>query len=90
METVIGFIAGYIAGAQEGKDGVQRLRHSLQEIAGSAEVRRLAAEALTMAEALAKRAASGSGFGSLSGTVGTVTDLLARRAGAIGKGNRAA
>jgi hypothetical protein len=90
METIIGFIAGYIVGAREGKDGVQRLRDSVQQIAGSPEVRRLTAEAMTMAEALARRAASGDGFGSLSGTVGTVTDLLAHRAGAIGKGHRAA
>ena len=26
METIIGFVAGYIAGCQDGPDGVKRLR----------------------------------------------------------------
>ena len=90
METVLGFIAGYMAGCRDGKDGAKRLRESFDAIRSSPEVKRLTAEAMTMAEAAVRRAAEGRGFGSLSGTVGTVTDMLAHRANAIGKGNRAA
>lgn len=90
METVFGFVAGYLVGCNDGKDGVKRLRESLQAILDSGEVRRLTGEAMTMAEATVRRAASGRGFDSLSSTVDTVTDMLAHRAAAIGKGNRAA
>jgi hypothetical protein len=87
METILGFVAGYMAGSRDGKDGAKRLRESFEAIISSPEVRRLAGEAMTMAEAAARRATSGR---SLSDTVGTVTDMLAHRAGAIGRGNRAA
>jgi hypothetical protein len=90
METIFGFVAGYLAGCRDGKDGVKRLRESLQAILESGEVRRLTAEAMTMAEVTARRAISGRGLGSLSDTVSSVTDMLAHRAAASGKGNRAA
>jgi len=90
METLIGFVAGYLAGCRDGKEGAQRLRESFEAIMSSAEVKRLSAEAMTLAEAAVRRAASNRNFGSLSDTVGGVTELLAHRAGAIGKGNRAA
>ncbi len=90
METILGFIAGYIAGAQDGKDGLQRLRASVSAILASDEVKRLSAEALSMAEVTVRRVAAGKSLSGLSGTVGTVTDMLAQRAGAFGKGSRAA
>ena len=90
METILGFVAGYMAGSRDGKDGAKRLRESFEAIIRSPEVRRLAAEAMTMAEAATRRATTGRNFGSLSETVGSVTDMLAHRAGAIGRGNRAA
>jgi hypothetical protein len=90
METLFGFVAGYLAGCKDGKDGVKRLRESVQTIMESGEFRRLTGEAMTMAEAAVRRAAEGRGFESLSGTVGTVSDMLAHRAGAIGRANRAA
>jgi hypothetical protein len=87
METVFGFVAGYLAGCKDGKDGLKRLRDSVETIMRSAEVRRLAGEAMTMADTAVRRATSGRSVGS---TVGTVTELLASRAGAIARGNRAA
>ena len=90
METIFGFVAGYLAGSRDGKDGVKRLRESFEAIMSSAEVKRLAGEAMTMAEAAARRATTGRSLGSLSETVGNVTEMLAHRASAIGKGNRAA
>jgi hypothetical protein len=76
METIMGFVAGYLAGSQDGKDGVERIRTSLIAIKDSAEVRRLAGEAMTFAE-MAFRRIAGAGLG---GTVGTVTDVLVQRA----------
>ena len=40
METVIGFVAGYIAGCQDGPDGVKRLRSTAEAIISSEEFRR--------------------------------------------------
>jgi hypothetical protein len=82
METVLGFVAGYLAGTQEGPDGLKRLRESVKAIMTSAEVRRLAGEALTLGEAVARQAAS-RGLGGLGGSVGEVADVLVHRAGAV-------
>ena len=90
METILGFVAGYLAGSRDGKEGAKRLRESFEAIISSPEVKRIAAEAVTVAEAAARRAAAGRGLGSLSGTVGTVSDMLSHRAAALGRGNRAA
>jgi hypothetical protein len=90
METLVGFIAGYLAGCQDGKDGLQRLRESVDAIRKSPETRRLAGEAMGFAELAMKRAASSRNMAGLGGTVGTVTDILVHRAAAIGKGSRAA
>ena len=90
METLIGFAAGYIAGCKDGQDGVKRLRASVQAILGSDEVKRLTAETVGFAEVAARRAASGRSLTGLSGTVGTVTDMLVHRASAARKGSRAA
>jgi len=90
METIVGFVAGYLAGSRDGRDGVKRLRESVQAIISSPEAKRLAGQAMTVAEIAGRRAMAGRSFGSLSDTVGTVTDTLTHRAGALGKGNRAA
>ena len=84
METLIGFVAGYLAGCQDGQDGLKRLRASVEAIMKSDETKRVAAEAMSFAEIVVRRAASGR---SLSGTV---TDMLVRRASEIGKRARAA
>jgi len=90
METILGFVAGYLAGSRDGKDGPKRLREAFEAIVSSPEVRRMATEAMTVAEAAARRASSSRNFGSLSETVGSVTEVLAHRAQALGRGNRAA
>jgi hypothetical protein len=85
MEAIIGFVAGYLTGSQEGRAGLDRLRTSWHAIRTSPEVRRLAAEAVVLAEATVRRAASGG----LGGTVSGVSDLIATRA-ASRTGQRAA
>ncbi len=76
METLIGFVAGYLVGMSEGKDGLRRMRSSWQSIRTSPEVRRLAREALTLAQAAARQASDRI----LGGSTAGVTDLLARKA----------
>lgn len=86
METLIGFVAGYLVGCQDGKDGVRRLRSTAEAIMKSDEFRRLSAEAASFAGSMARRAAAGRSLGSLTGTV---TDILVHRA-APDRGPRAA
>ena len=89
METIVGFVAGYLVGTREGKDGLARLRESWHSIRTSPEVRKLAAEAVTMAEMAVRQV---SGRGSLSGlgdAVGDVRDVLIRRAVGAREGSRA-
>lgn len=86
METIVGFVAGYLVGTRQGREGLERLRASLQSIKDSPEVRKLAAEAVAVAETAVRQASSG-GIKSLGGGV---TDILVRRAAASRKGPRAA
>ena len=76
METIVGFVAGYLVGTRQGREGLERLRASLQSIKNSPEVRKLAAEAVAVAETAVRQASSGGIKGLGSG----VTDILVRRA----------
>jgi hypothetical protein len=81
METIVGFVAGFLVGTREGKDGLDRLRSSWHSIRTSPEVRKLAAEAVTVAEMAVRQVSSGRGnLGGLGGAVGDVRDMLVRRA----------
>jgi hypothetical protein len=72
METLIGFIAGYLVGANDGKAGLARLRSSLEAIKSSPELRRLAAEGAGIAGVVVKQA----GRRGLTGIAGEVTSRL--------------
>ena len=86
METLIGFVVGYLVGAKEGKGGLERLKASVSAIASSPEARKLFGEAMAMASPVAKKATS-SGVGGIGGTV--VRQLIDRATGS-GEGSRAA
>jgi hypothetical protein len=73
METIIGFVAGYLVGAREGKAGLQRLKTSVNTIRSSPEVRKMASDVIVLAEQVVKRAPVG-------GIGGTVVRSLASRA----------
>lgn len=87
METIIGFVVGYIAGCQDGPDGIKRLRSTAADIMNSDEVRRLMSEGMRL---LVSRAAASRSLGELSGTVEGVTDMLLHRASAARNRSRAA
>jgi hypothetical protein len=78
METIIGFVAGYLVGANGGRDGLKRVRSSWQAIRTSPEVRRLISDGAAVATAAVSRASRGG----LGEAVGGVTDLIAARAAA--------
>ena len=75
METIIGFVAGYLVGSRDGREGLERLRTSWRAIRTSPEVHRLVADTVVVAESTLRRAATGG----LSGTVHTVSDLISSR-----------
>lgn len=91
METFVGFVAGYLAGCQEGKDGLKRLRESLIAIRDSPEARRMAGEAVSLGLAVLRQTAGqaargGASLSGLSSTVDQVSDMIAQR----NQGRRAA
>lgn len=86
METIVGFVAGYLVGTRQGREGLERLRASLQSIKNSPEVRKLAAEAVAVAETAVRQTSSGG----IKGLGGGVADILVRRAVASREGSRAA
>ncbi len=83
METIIGFVAGYLAGSREGKAGLERLRTSWHAITTSPEVRKMASDAVVLAEQMVRRAPAG-------GISGAVVRTLASRASSRSQASRAA
>ncbi len=75
METIIGFAAGYLVGAREGRDGYDRLKTSVEAIMKSPEARRMAAEAMSLA-GIVIRQASARGLGA---SATGVAELVMRR-----------
>ena len=86
METILGFVAGYLVGTRDGKDGLERMRSSLHSIRTSPEVRKLAADAISLVEATVRQRSGRAGIG---GAVGNVTDMLMRRAAGTREGHAA-
>jgi hypothetical protein len=86
METIVGFVAGYLVGTREGKDGLERMRSSWHSIRTSPEVRKLAADAMSLVETAVRQR---SGRASISGAVGNVTEMLVRRATGAREGRAA-
>ncbi|HEY3955636.1 MAG TPA: hypothetical protein VGM53_19890 [Streptosporangiaceae bacterium] len=89
METVIGFVVGYLVGAREGKGGLERLKTSVQAILASPEAHRLIGEAMQVAEPVARRASS-VGLSSIGGIGGSVMKELVNRAAGTRENTRAA
>jgi hypothetical protein len=85
METIVGFVAGYLVGTREGKDGLERMRSSWHSITTSPEVRKLAADAITLVEAAVRQRSGRASIGSL----GNVTEMLVRRAVSAREGRAA-
>jgi hypothetical protein len=72
METIIGFVAGYLTGVSEGREGMQRARKSLDAIRTSPEVRQMVADGVGLAQGILGRVAKGG----LSSAIGQVSELI--------------
>jgi hypothetical protein len=92
METLIGFVVGYMVGANEGKGGLERLKVSVNSIIASPEARRMVAEAVALVQPVIQRASrAGLGdLGNLGGVGGTVVRELVNRASGTRESSRAA
>jgi len=93
METIVGFIAGYLIGTRDGREGLDRLRSSWHSIRTSPEVRKLASQAMPLVEAAVRQAPSGRDSLSLKGlgaAAANVAQELGRRSGDIRRGSHAA
>ena len=82
METVIGFVIGYLVGASEGKGGLERLKASVSSIVASPEAHKLISQAIQVAEPIVRQAGS-AGLSNLSGGIGgnVVRQFVNRAAG---------
>ena len=78
METIIGFIAGYLTGVSEGRGGLDRARKSLEAIRTSPEFRRILSEAVTVAQGAVGRVSKGG----LSAALGGVSEVIGTKAAA--------
>jgi hypothetical protein len=93
METVIGFVVGYLVGASEGKGGVERLKASITAIVSSPEAHRLIGEAMSAAEPMVRQASRvglGSIGGGLGGVGGSMIRQIVNRAAGVREESRAA
>ncbi|HEY1916384.1 MAG TPA: hypothetical protein VGH27_12490 [Streptosporangiaceae bacterium] len=86
METVIGFVIGYLVGASEGKGGVERLKASVSAIISSPEAHNLIGQAIQIAEPMVRQA----GSGAIGGIGGNVVRQLVNRAAGVREETRAA
>jgi hypothetical protein len=74
VETVIGFIAGYLIGTSHGRAGLAKVRHSVEAIRTSPELRRLATDGAGIAGEVVKQATR-------RGVAGAATEIASKLIG---------
>jgi len=74
METVIGFVVGYLVGTSHGRAGLAKVRTSAEAIGTSPELRRLAGEATGIAGIVLKQATP-------KGVAGAASEVTSRLLG---------
>lgn len=73
METIVGFVIGYLVGAREGPGGLDRVRTSLRSIRESPQLHELTTEASAFAAPIIKQVTAGSGGTLFRSALGAVT-----------------
>ncbi|MCA1654962.1 MAG: hypothetical protein LC635_00505 [Pseudonocardiaceae bacterium] len=73
METLIGFVIGYVVGSRQGRDGLQKARESFDAIRSSPEVQQLMATGVSIAGTTMKQLLSGGAGPMISGVVDAVS-----------------
>lgn len=75
METLIGFVVGYLVGTKQGREGLDKVRESVDVIRNSPEVRQLVLTGSSIAGAAVRQVLSGGASAILTGAV----DALAHK-----------
>ena len=73
METVIGFVVGYLVGTRQGRDGLRKARDSFDAIRTSPEVQQLVSTGMSIAGSTMKQLLSGGAGPMISGVVEAVS-----------------
>lgn len=73
METLIGFMVGYVLGTRQGRDGLRAVRQSVEAIRNSPEARELLAGGVSVAGSMAKQLLSGGAAPMIANVVGVVS-----------------
>jgi hypothetical protein len=76
VEVVIGFLAGYLVGTRQGRQGMQKALDSAQAIWASPETRKLLGEGLTAFEAVAAPALDRLGTRSSRGSAAVIGNMV--------------
>ena len=76
METLIGFVVGYVVGSRQGRDGLRRAWQSVDAIRSSPEVHEVVKAGRSIAATTARRVLSGNAGSMLAEAV----DALAHKA----------
>lgn len=76
METLIGFVAGYLVGTKQGRDGLAKVRESIDAIRSSPEVRQMLLAGASVAGSAVRQVIGGGAGVALTGAV----EALARKA----------
>ena len=79
METLIGFVVGFMVGTQQGRDGLARMRSSVDAIRNSPQTRQAVVTGIAIAGSAAKQVLGGGAGAVLTGAV----DAFSRKAGAM-------
>lgn len=75
METLIGFMIGYVVGTRQGRDGLRKVRDSVDAIRNSPEVSQMVSGGISVAGSMVKQVLSG-GAGPL---IANVIDAVSRK-----------
>jgi hypothetical protein len=81
METMIGFVIGYVFGTRHGRDGLAKARAALDAIRQSEETRRLVGTAFAAARPLIKQLATGGAGAMVTGVVEEIGRRVASDSG---------
>lgn len=73
METIIGFVVGYLVGTSQGRNGLAKARESIEAIRNSPETRRLIRTGAAIAGTATRQVLSGGAGAILSGALDSVT-----------------
>ena len=73
METIVGFVIGYLVGVREGPGGLDRVRTSVRSIKESPQLRELAAEAAGFAAPIIRQVVAGGGSALARSALGAMT-----------------